>query len=177
MTSLVVLQCPWHTWPRKRTCSVCRNHNLVNFPFMTYHRVCNKIILMSPPVWGSCFSVQCFSYHCLSFCSFCLDHCIVCPFVLIIALYVLLSWPLYCMSFCLDHCIVCPFVLTIVLYVLLSWSLYCMSFCLDHCIVCPSIYGFFKHFLQVYFWCVLFIKEFLTSMSNDVKYISFSTST
>jgi hypothetical protein len=62
--------------------------------------------------------------------------------VLIIVLYVLLSWPLYCKSFCLDHCIVCPFILTIVLYVLLSWPLYCMSFCLDHCIVCPSIYDF-----------------------------------
>jgi hypothetical protein len=49
------------------------------------------------------------------------DHCIVCPFVLTIVLYVLLSWPLYCMSFCLDHCIVCPFFLIIVLYVLLSW--------------------------------------------------------
>jgi hypothetical protein len=54
------------------------------------------------------------SLYCMSFC---LDHCIVCPFVLTIVLYVLLSWPLYCMSFCLDHCIVCHFVLTIALYI------------------------------------------------------------
>jgi hypothetical protein len=87
-----------HKWPR--ICSTCRKHFSVLSSFMTYHRVCNYIImtgatsgagtthpsehLSSPPVfrgvriaWSFVLCV-CFVDRCLSFCTFSYGHCVVC---------------------------------------------------------------------------------------------------
>jgi uncharacterized membrane protein len=68
--------------------------------------------------------------------SFTFGHCIVCLLLLIIVLFVLYFWSLYCVSFTFGHCIVCLLLLSIVLCVLYFWSLYCLSFTFDLFIVC-----------------------------------------
>ena len=115
--------------------------------------------MLSFPLWASCCTTLVFCVvfcrslfillpfffwllHCLFFCSFSFDYCIVCSFVLfllIIALSVLLFfsfWLLHCLFFCsfsFDYCIVCSFVLfllVIALSVLLFfffWLLCCLS--------------------------------------------------
>jgi hypothetical protein len=123
--------------------------------------------------WGSpscsIFSVLCYMDHCLSFCAFSFDHCIVCPLRFLMTSVV--SWSLYCLfftvsdDFCgiliivlsvlygfwwllwyLDHCIVCP--LRFLMTSVVSWSLYCLSFTVsdDFCgiliIVLFVLYGF-----------------------------------
>ena len=93
---------------------------------LSFRSTCVHLRMLVGLVLHNClvfFVVFCKSLYVLL--SFCLVHCIVWPFVLMLG-------SLYCMSFC-------PFVWSIVLYVLLS-------ICLVHCIVCASIYASDYHF-------------------------------